>query len=388
MDVPSLFGGDGRAIVGGMPFADELIGMPTALALIRAIEAAVPGRPLPALRNSLGQLQALALRQRSDLLRDALLSDLDNSYDEFAAIIRRARDSGTYFAGWLIWPVTSAVAERALRDGSPGAFDDALTILASLTGRLSSEFAVRPLLRHNLGRSLSIIEADWVTSPDADVRRLASEGTRPYLPWATRVPELIEKPAATLGILSSLYRDDSEYVRRSVANHLNDVGRHSPDAAITTARSWLEDADHHTASLVRHGLRTLIKKGHPEALALVGFHPAALDVTGPLLDSDSVPIGGELRFTVLITNLGKEPSRLSIDYAVHHRKPNGTTTRRIFKLAVRTVAANARVGLQRVHSFRVITTRTYYPGAHAIELLINGINAGRSGFSLTPGNPD
>jgi 3-methyladenine DNA glycosylase AlkC len=366
-----------------MPFADDLIGTHTALALTSAVQAATPGTALPALRAAPDRLALLSLRQRSDLLRDAILSDLPGTYDDLAAVVRTAWRSPRYFAGWLIWPVTSAVAQRAIEDGSDAAFDDALALLAELTSGLSSEFAIRGLLRHDLDRALTHIADHWVGSDDVDVRRLASEGTRPYLPWAIRVPAIVADPRSTLPILTALYRDDSEYVRRSVANHLNDISRDRADVAVATAREWLDHPDANTLRLVRHGMRTLIKRGDPAALELMGFRSAMLDVDGPSIDVKTVPIGGSLRFTARITNRDAEPARLSIDYAVHHRKSNGTSSAKTFKLAVRTLDAGETATVGREHSFRPLTTRKYYPGAHAIELLVNGTSAGTAEFDLT-----
>lgn len=365
-----------------MPFADELIGKHTALALTGAIQAAAPGRSLPALRAVPELLGDLSLRERSDLMRDALLADLNLSYPEFAAVIRRAARGDAHFSGWLIWPVTSAVAARAVEDGTDAAFDDALALLSALTSRLSSEFAIRTLLRHDLDRALRVIRRDWVVSDDLDVRRLASEGTRPYLPWATRVPGILRDPDATLPILNALYRDESEYVRRSVANHLNDLSRDHAHLVVATARAWLGDPDANTMQLVGRALRTLVKRGDPGALDLLGFHPARVDVTEFTLDEDTVALGETLSFHATLTNSGDDIARLSIDYVVHHRKANGGSTGKTFKLAVRTLQPGETFTVVKSHSFRVITTRTYHAGEHAIELLINGVSAGRRQFQL------
>jgi len=365
-----------------MPFADELIGTHTALALTRAIQAAAPEQSLPSLRAVPELLTTLSLRERSDLMRDALLADLDMSYPAFAAVIRRAADGEKHFSGWLIWPVTSAIALRAVEDGTDEAFDDALSLLASLTSRLSSEFAVRTLLRHDLDRALRVIQRAWVVSDDVDVRRLASEGTRAYLPWATRVPGLLRAPEATIPIVNALYRDDSEYVRRSVANHLNDLSREHADVVVATARAWLDEPDGNTRRLVGRALRTLIKRGDVGALDLLGFHNAQIDITDFTLNHETVTVGDTLAFTATLTNTGHEDARLSIDYVVHHRKANGESTGKTFKLAVRTLTPGEQVTLTKSHSFRVITTRKYYPGDHSIELLTNGVSAGRREFQL------
>ncbi|MFC4859406.1 DNA alkylation repair protein [Actinophytocola glycyrrhizae] len=367
-----------------MPFADELIGAHTVRALVTALRTVSPRARLSGLRAAESALTPLALRERSDLVRDALLDDLPGDYASFAAAMRAAAVKAPSFTGWLIWPVTSAVATKAIDEGGTDTFDDALALLVELTPRLSSEFALRALLNHDLGRALDTI-LGWTRSGSEDVRRLASEGTRPLLPWAVRVPGIAAEPRVTVPILDALYRDDSEYVRRSVANHLNDISRRDPDLVVATATAWLAAPGHdtdNTARVVRHGLRTLVKQGHPGALALLGFAPARLDVTGPLLASDTVTIGETLSFTASVRNLEPVPARLAIDYIVHHRKANGSLTGKTFKLTTRTVEPGETYQLSREHSFRVITTRRYHPGRHALELQINGVLSGRAEFVL------
>lgn len=364
-----------------MPFADELIGDHTAKALINAIAAAVPGSQLPGLRAAAGDLTGRALRERSDLLRDALLADLPGDYGTFAQAIRAAQHGPLPFDGWLIWPVTSAVATKAIADAGPEAFDDAMRLMAELTSRLTSEFAIRLLLDHDLDRALAIVRT-WTGSPDEHVRRLASEGTRPFLPWARRVPAILARPRETLPVVNALYRDESEYVRRSVANHLNDLSRQQPDLVVQTAAGWLADPDGNTPRLVRHALRTLVKKGHPGALALMGFAQATVEVVGPALSAAQVPFGGELVFTATVVNTGAEPAVLAIDYVVHHLKATGRQSGKTFKLTTATLAPGQQLELSRRHSFREITTRRYYPGAHAVELQVNGVRYGRADFTL------
>ncbi|CAN5196293.1 DNA alkylation repair protein [soil metagenome] len=367
-----------------MPFADELIGTHTAAALVRAIHTAAPTQELGQLHSASAGLGPLTLRERSDLLRDALLDDLPGDYASFAAIIRAAQHGVPLFSGWLIWPVTSAVALKAIQDGTDVAFDDAMALLADLTSRLSSEFAIRGLLDHDLDRALAIVQT-WTTSDDVDVRRLASEGTRAFLPWSTRVKGLLTHPRATLPIITALYRDESEYVRRSVANHLNDLARQQPEIVVETATAWLEDPDENTLRLVTRGLRTLVKKGDPGALGLLGFSPVdAVAVDGPTLDAASVPFGGSVRFSYSVTNEGRMPARLAIDYIVHHSKANGSQTSKTFKLTTATLAPGESLRRTREHSFRAITTRRYYPGPHAIELQVNGVIAGRAEFEVLP----
>ncbi|MEB0001694.1 DNA alkylation repair protein [Cryobacterium sp. RTC2.1] len=366
-----------------MPFADQLIGVPTAVALTAAIQAVTPHAPLTALRAATEALDPLSLRERSDLLRDALLADLPGGYDSFAATIRAAASGTAPFTGWLIWPVSTAIAVKGIEAGTDAAFDDALGMLAELTGRLSSEFAIRLLLDHDLERALPVV-LGWTASTDVDVRRLATEGTRPFLPWARRVPGILAEPTATLPILHALYRDDDEAVRRSVANHLNDLSRQQPELAVATTAEWLAEPDGHTARLVRHALRTLVKRGNPAALAQLGFHAADVTVAGPVLAETKVAFGGTVDFTASIRNNARVATRLAVDYVLHHQKANGTLTGKTFKLTTMTLEPGEVVLLTKGHSLRAITTRRYYPGEHAVELQVNGVTHGRTPFILLP----
>lgn len=355
-----------------MPFADELLGREAAVALARSVSRACPGLDTSSLDGAARSLDGLSLRERADCLRDALLADVPGSYQRLAQTVRAARRTSEEFTGWLIWPVTGAVAARAVQEDTGEAFDDAMGVLAELTHRLTSEFSIRPLLRHDLARGLAIVQA-WTRSEDEHVRRLASEGTRPYLPWAVRVPELTANPGLTIPILDALYRDESAYVRRSVANHLNDLSRDVPELVVRTARGWLEAPAETTPWVVRHGLRTLIKKGHRGALELLGFGGASVEVDGLVVSPAAVPWGGSVTFTATLRNSGAEPARLAIDYLVYHRKANGAQSPKTFKLTTRTLDPGESVTLERRHSFRAITTRRYYAGPHALALQVNGI---------------
>ncbi|MBB2947149.1 3-methyladenine DNA glycosylase AlkC [Actinoplanes lutulentus] len=364
-----------------MPFADQLINARAAEGLIGAVRSVVPSAGLTHLAEAGRGLDGLALRERADLLRDALLADLPGDYARFAEIVR---GSAPLLTGWMVWPVTSAVAAKAVADGGEDAFDDAMALLAELTGRLTAEFAIRTLLRHDLDRALQIVQG-WTASDDLDVRRLASEGTRPYLPWSIRVPEVISRAGVTVPILDALYRDDSEYVRRSVGNHLNDLSRDQPELVVETAGRWLAAADAHTASVVRRGLRTLVKKGHPGALATLGFAPATIDVEGPVLEEATVAVGGVLGFSVVLRNTGTEAARIAVDYVIYHRKADGSQSGKTFKLTTRTLEPGEELRVVREHSFRPITTRRYYAGPHGVALQVNGVVSARAEFELTAG---
>lgn len=374
-----------------MPTADELLGPQVAEDLAHLIGSALPAADLTHLRTAPAQVTGLPLRARVDLLQAAILADVPGDYAALAHVVRAALRPTSApedavspdLAGWMIWPVTEAVAAKAVDDGGTEAFDDAMGLLSELTGLLTAEFAIRTLIRHDPARALSIIRT-WTDSDDEHIRRLASEGTRPYLPWGTRVPELTQTPQATVPLLDALYRDPSDYVRRSVANHLNDVSREHAALVVDTAARWLAAPDDNTPRVVRHSLRTLVKRGDSDALALLGFPSAeaALTIEGPSLDRDLVTMGEAVEFRATLRNTSDAPVRLAIDYVVHHRKANGSQAPKAFKLTTTTLEPGQSFDVRRSHTFRPITTRRYYSGPHAITLQINGVATERAAFSL------
>jgi len=221
-----------------------------------------------------------------------------------------------------------------------------------------------------------------VQHPNEHVRRLASEGSRACLPWARRVPWLIEHPGATLGILDGLYRDSAEYVRRSVANHLNDLSRVDPDVVTGTAARWALAPDANTPWVLRHGLRTLIKQGDRRALDVVGFTGADLEVQRPTLTAEEVEWGGVLTFTSTVTNSGESEANVAIDYSIGFQRANGSVRPKTFKIGTRRLAAGESVVVTKSHSFRRITTRTYYPGPHFVTVQANGLVSPQADFQL------
>lgn len=367
-----------------MPTADELLNAGAVANLTACLRDAEPDQRWLTVERSANAFEAQGLAERVQAVKEALLTDLPPDYGDSAGIARRAlRDD--IFTGWMIWPVSEAIATKALDSSCEQDFEDGLQLLADLTGRLTGEFALRSFLDANLDRTLRTV-ATWTTHGDEHVRRLASEGTRPRLPWGRRVSALLERPSATLPILDALHRDESEYVRRSVANHLNDISRIDPGLAVETATRWLQVDDATSLQLVKRALRTLVKDADPDALALFGFAPPRdIQVDGLRLCPPIVAIGGVLTFEAEITNTGAVPFDLAIDYVVGHRKANGKLSPKVFKLTTKRLDPGQRIELAGNHSFKRITTRRYHPGRHSIELQVNGVRYGLAEFDLVDG---
>jgi 3-methyladenine DNA glycosylase AlkC len=262
-------------------------------------------------------------------------------------------------------------------------WEASLPALESFTQAASAEFAVRPFIIQDQTRMLAQMQ-QWAQHESAHVRRLASEGCRPRLPWAMALPTLKKDPTPILPILEHLKHDPSEDVRRSVANNLNDIAKDNPQVVIDTVRRWhAESSSPETQALIRHALRTLIKAGNPDALALLGYgDQAAVVIKNLMVEPAVIDMHGSVTFSFEVESAADAPQDLMVDYILHLAGANGKTRTKVFKLAKVTLGPGETIRLSKPHSFKPITTRRYYPGAHAIEIQINGKGCGRVEFEV------
>ncbi len=251
-------------------------------------------------------------------------------------------------------------------------FEAAMAAQHALTQCFTAEFSIRPYLLHHQGATLARLR-DWAQDDSAHVRRLVSEGTRPRLPWAPRLPAFQNNPQLALPLLDALKDDPSSYVRRSVANHLGDIAKDHPDLAVGTARTWLQGAPAPREALVRHGLRFLIKRGDVGALDALGVgHAVALDVRAARVVPARARIGDKVRIEAELHNPTSQPQRVLADLKVHYVKAHGGAAPKVFKLQTLDIAPGATVAVGKTLSLQQMTTRTHYPGAHQVELVLNG----------------
>jgi len=355
------------------PFKNEFSYL-NALRISSALARVDPNFPTARFRRGLEiALEPLELKQRMHLIADRLEACLPLPTPQLFQLLVQtlAKDEADSqgLRGFIVWPLTEIVARRGLEF-----FDDAMLALRAMTSRFTAEFAIRPFLRRQLQRTLQQLEK-WGDDPDPHVRRLVSEGSRPFLPWGERLPEILADPQLTLGLLERLHRDPSPYVRLSVANHLNDFSKAHPDLVIKTLSRWQSQAPDcpHIARLTRHACRTLIKQGHPTALALHGYGSAEnLSLEEYALTETSVALGGSLGYRLVVKNRSSESLRVLFDYAILHCKANGTQTPKVFKGRQRTLAPGEIWQIQARHSFKIVTTRVYHPGLHGFEPRLNG----------------
>lgn len=314
-------------------------------------------------QRALAGLPALELKARVAHVADALRPGLPARWEDAATVLEAALPPPLPrhhdFAECVhVWPLTELVARHGL--GQP---DVSLPLLREMTRRWSAEFAIRPFLVRWPGEAAQILD-EWVAHPDAHVRRLVSEGTRPRLPWGLRLRAGCDDPRPGLARITRLVADPAPYVRRSVANHLGDVCKDHPALAVQTARQWVE-AGH--ADVARHGLRTLLKAGDAEALHLMGA--AAPVRIGEVRHPDTAVIGSSLRIEADVT--AEADTTLRVDVVWLSPSARGWSTR-----VVRAPAVAARAGLTTtVHgtvSLRPVTTRRILPGVHGVHVRVNG----------------
>tara|TARA_R100001143_G_scaffold63318_2_gene69700 strand:- start:6619 stop:7722 length:1104 start_codon:yes stop_codon:yes gene_type:complete len=249
-------------------------------------------------------------------------------------------------------------------------YEESIEAMESLTQFISCEFAVRPFILKYPDRMMVQMEL-WALHENHHVRRLASEGCRPRLPWASALNEFKKDPAPILPILETLKSDSSEYVRRSVANNLNDIAKDHPDLVLDICQQWIGESKE-TDRLVKHACRTLLKRAHPKALAMFGYdEPTGVQITDFKHDQ-KVKIGGGFNFGFTIIYNKNKSKKLRIEYGIDYLKSNGSQNRKIFKLSDLVFKAENRSKFSRSQSFRNMTTRKHYTGQHKIVIIVNG----------------
>lgn len=330
------------------------------------------------------QLLSLEFKARALCISAALRKYLPQNYAEAIRILLQSmgndNDSGGIegMGGFRYLPFLNFIEKYGLDNP-----ELSMKTLPQMTKYFSGEFAIRPYVL--LHRDLALTAANqWSKDQDWRIRRLASEGMRPRLPWGLRLKELVVDPTPILPILDRLFNDPHPVVRRSVANSLNDISKDHPGLAVQIATRWLKEND--TAEVrqtVSHGLRTLRKKGDKATSDLLGFaHGVEVQLIAFVLEKESVTVGETIGFNVTLVSEEEQSIRLVVHYAVHHQRKNGTIAPKTFKLAERDIKSGEKITLSGKHSFKEITTRRYYPGEHKIEIIVAGVSCGKKVFIL------
>jgi 3-methyladenine DNA glycosylase AlkC len=356
--------------------------------MVRAVHPGFPCEEF--LRDVLAGYGSLSLTARGLHVATALRRHLPAEYPRALQVLldsasqpHEHRASGG-MAGFLYMPHMYFVAQHGLEH-----FEDSMRAQHALTQRFTAEFSIRAFLEKHPRATLARLR-EWVRDPSEHVRRLVSEGTRPRLPWAPRLRAFQKDPRPVLELLELLKDDPSLYVRRSVANNLNDIGKDHPELLVATAKRWLRGAGGQQPAperkwIVRHALRSAIKRADAGALAALGYGGKA-DVT--LRKVEILPvrarIGGDVTIGVeLVSRLAKR-QRVMADLVVHFVKARGTGAK-TFKLKAVDLAPRGSVRLSKKIALKQLTTRKHYPGVHRVEALLNGKRLKLGQFVLAKG---
>ncbi len=361
-------------------------GMDVAVRISKMIERVHPQFPVRAfLADVRPGFLDLELMDRGRRIAAALHTHLPSPFTKAAKVLTASMGptleerAPVGLGSFLYLPHSFFVARHGLED-----FEVAMSFQYELTRRFTAEFCIRPFLERHPEKTLNRLRM-WTKDPGEHVRRLVSEGTRPRLPWASRLPQFQRNPQPVLDLLELLKDDPALYVRRSVANNLNDIGKDHPGLLIATARRWLVNATEQRQWIIRRALRSLIKEGNPDALALMGCRPSARLIVGEALVSPARTVRGEsVRLKFHVANTGPRTIKVIIDFRVHYVKASGKTSAKVFKLSTVLLPARQSVLFQKTLSLKDLTTRQHHPGHHRIEALINGTAHPIGSFELAP----
>ncbi len=324
-------------------------------------------------RDALDGYDELALMPRGKKIAQALRRHLPDDYPRAMAILLDSldqphdRDPNLSLASFLYLPHTMFVAQYGLAH-----FETSMRAQHALTQRFTAEFSIRPFLEHHPEATLRQLN-DWAADPSAHVRRLVSEGTRPRLPWAPRLRQFQADPTPVLALLERLKDDPELYVRRSVANNLNDIGKDHPEVLASTARAWLKNAPAGRAWIVGHALRSAVKRGEGAALEVLGFGEKVQVAVGHIQISPGTAVmGGSVRIGFELTSTHTRRQRVLVDLAVHYVKASGQASVKVFKLKTLELAPGQTTELAKTLSLKEMSTRKHYPGLHRVDVILNG----------------
>jgi 3-methyladenine DNA glycosylase AlkC len=335
------------------------------------------------LADALDGYQALELTPRAWQIADALGRHLPQDYEQAIEILTTSLGPKLDVAEltgmdvFVYLPHVFYVAKFGVDH-----FEASMRAQYELTQRFTAEYSIRVFLKRYPQRTLALLR-DWAQDSNAHVRRLVSEGTRPRLPWAPRLRAFQDDPRPVLELLELLKDDPELLVRRSVANNLNDIGKDNPAVLIETCRRWMSDATPERSWLVRHALRSAVKRGEPEALQILGFLPAAHIGIHEIQVAPAVAsIGQSVTFTVELANEASTSKSLLVELRVHFVKANGRLGPKVFAMKELELQPRESVRITKTISLAQHTTRTHYPGRHRVEVLVNGQASGSALFDV------
>lgn len=317
------------------------------------------------------------VRQWSTALRQHLPSDTAKAL----AILERSLpsalpDASEVTHGFVQWPIGQFIADYGLE-----APDAAFDIMPELTKRFSSEFAIRPFVAEHPERTFAAC-LRWSSDENVHVRRLASEGIRPRLPWGAVLRSLVEDPSPILPVLENLKDDPEDYVRRSVANNLNDIAKDHPQVVLATCRRWKAGATEERRWIIRRALRSQVKAGSSAALSILGFAAPKQLEAGLQVSPKSVPLGESIALELSLLNGAARKQKLLVDFRIHYAGKDGPRKPKVFKWKELTLGKGQSTTLQKRVRMEPRSIRKLYPGKHVVDIQVNGSVLASGAFRL------
>lgn len=326
------------------------------------------------------QMNSLEMKPRVLFIRDQLHQRLPQNYPQALQILLNSTQSNQ-LSGFDLWPYMEYVQTFGLEH-----FDISLNALKKMTPLFTAEWAIRPFIKTDPKKTLAFL-LKCSKDKNEHIRRWASEGTRPRLPWGERLHIFIKDPTPLFLILENLKFDDSLYVRKSVSNHLNDIAKDHPDMVIKILKKWKSEAQGENLKkidwIIQRSLRTLIKEGHPKALGLIGVSSEVkIKLSKLALKKNKIKLGERVEFSFRLASSSAKPQKLVIDYVIHFMKANNKTSAKVFKLKTFEILSKEDLLISKSHHIKKITTREYYPGRHLLEVQVNGKIVGKIPWDL------
>lgn len=339
--------------------------------MIKTVHPAFADRAF--VKDALNGYEALELMPRGRKIAQALREALPQDYAAAIEIVIAALEVEPRVAArqaltsFLYLPFSFFIADYGTDHVEPS-----LRAQYRLTQLFTAEFSMRPFLEKH-PRAVLKQFAQWARDPNPHVRRLVSESTRPRLPWAPRLRAFQRDPAPVLKLLELLKDDPELYVRRSVANNLNDIGKDHPEILFETARRWLRNAGAERQWIVRHALRSAVKRGEAGALEALGFGATArVEIRNASIVPARASIGDAVAIGFEVRNRTRQPQRVLVDFRIHYVKANGASSPKVFKLKSVELAPSQVVAFSKKISLKEMTTRKHYAGLHRVDVVING----------------
>ena len=348
--------------------------------MVRAVHPGFPHDEF--LRDALSGYGPLSLTGRGFHIATALRKHLPAEYPRAVDILLASasqphdhRASGG-MAAFLYMPHLFFVAQHGL-----GHFEESMRAQHALTQLFTAEYSIRAFLEKHPEATLARMR-EWTRDPSEHVRRLVSEGTRPRLPWAPRLRAFQKDPRPVIELLELLKDDPSLYVRRSVANNLNDIGKDHPALLTSVAKRWLRGASEERRWIVNHALRSAVKRADAGALGALGYgSKAEVSLRARCVEPSRAKIGSHVTVSFTVVNRQAKPQRVMVDLVVHFVKARGTGAK-TFKMKALTLAPGASVAVRKKIGLSQLTTRKHYPGVHNVEALLNGRRSVIGSFAL------